>query len=180
MSDIIPANLIETRIIQLRGHKVLLDQDLAELYGVTTKAFNQAVKRNIDRFPLDFMFQVTSEEAQILRSQFVTSRLSSATIHKNEVWGGRRSRPYAFTEHGVAMLSSVLKSERAIQVNIAIIRAFTRLRQFLATHQDLAKKLEELEAKYDDQFREVFEAIWALMETKEEEKPKRTMGFVKE
>jgi hypothetical protein len=181
MSDIIPTHLIETRIIQLRGQKVLLDQDLAELYGVTTKALNQAVKRNIGRFPPDFMFQLSPEEAQNLRSQFVTASLSSPTNSNHGAWGGRRSRPYAFTEHGVAMLSSVLNSERAIQVNIAIIRAFTRLRQFLATHQELAQKLEELESKYDDQFREVFEAIWALMEEKaEEDRPQRTMGFVKE
>jgi phage regulator Rha-like protein len=100
------------------------------------------------------------------------------TVSHDGHWGGRRSPPYAFTEHGVAMLSSVLKSERAIQVNIAIIRAFARLREFLATHQDLARKLEELETKYDDQFREVFEAIWALMDVKEE-KQGRTMGFVK-
>lgn len=136
------------------------------------------MKRNIGRFPPDFMFQVTQEEVDFLRSQFVTSKMSYVTEDKDGR-GGRRHSPYAFTEHGVAMLSSVLKSERAIQVNIAIIRAFTRLRQFLATHQDLAKKLEELEVKYDDQFREVFEAIWALMEEKGEEKPKRTMGFVK-
>lgn len=99
------------------------------------------------------------------------------TVSQNDRWGGRRSPPYAFTEHGVAMLSSVLKSERAIQVNIAIIRAFTRLREFLATHQDLARKLEDLEVKYDDQFREVFEAIWALMDVREE-KNERKMGFV--
>jgi phage regulator Rha-like protein len=180
MTDIIPTNLIETRIIQLRGHKVLLDQDLAELYGVTTKTFNQAVKRNIGRFPPDFMFLLSPEEADFLRSQIVTSKMLSVTYQQEDGRGGRRTQPFAFTEHGVAMLSSVLKSERAIQVNIAIIRAFTRLRQFLATHQDLAQKLEELEAKYDDQFREVFEAIYALMDVKEEEKPKRLMGFVKE
>jgi hypothetical protein len=173
---------IETRILHLRGQKVMLDHDLAELYGVPTSALNQAVKRNLDRFPADFMFQLTSEEGQILKSQLVISRLPPVTTFQDESnWGGRRrSQSYAFTEHGVAMLSSVLRSERAIQVNIAIIRAFTRLRRFLATHQDLAQKLEELEAKYDDQFREVFEAIWALMDAKEEDdKPKRTMGFVK-
>jgi len=173
MSDIIPTHLIETRIIQLRGQKVLLDEDLAELYGVTTKALNQAVKRNFSRFPLDFMFHLTQEEAASLKSQSVTSKKGRGGRH--------RSTPHAFTEHGVSMLSSVLTSERAIQVNIAIIRAFTRLRRFLATHQELAQKLEELESKYDDQFREVFEAIWALMDEKEEEeKPKRRMGFAKE
>jgi hypothetical protein len=179
MSDIVHATGIETRILHLRGQKVLLDKDLAELYGVTTSALNQAVKRNISRFPEDFMFQLTSEESQILKSQSVISRLPTVTDNHESGWGGKRSQPYAFTEHGVAMLSSVLSSERAIQVNIAIIRAFTRLRQFLATHQDLARKLEELEAKYDDQFREVFEAIWALMEVKEE-KSGRRMGFLKE
>ncbi len=160
----------------------MLDTDLAELYGVPTSALNQAVKRNLERFPVDFMFQLSPEEVESLKSQIVISKIPRVTITDKSGRGGRRrSQPSAFTEHGVAMLSSVLKSERAIQVNIAIIRAFTRLRQFLATHQDLARKLEELEAKYDDQFREVFEAIWALMEEKEEdEKPKRTMGFVKE
>ena len=125
------------------------------------------------------MFQLTSEENQNLRSQIVTSRLNTVTTSQDIDWGGRRSPPFAFTEHGVAMLSSVLSSERAIQVNIAIIRAFSRLREFLATHQDLAKKLEVLEARYDDQFREVFEAIWALMEVKEERQGRR-MGFTNE
>lgn len=171
---------IETRILHLRGQKVLLDKDLAELYGVTTSALNQAVKRNISRFPEDFMFHLTPEEEKSLKSQIVISKIPDVTDHQIELRGGRhRSPPYAFTEHGVAMLSSVLKSERAIQVNIAIIRAFTRLREFLATHQDLARKLEELEEKYDDQFREVFEAIWALMEVKEEKEGRR-MGFLRD
>jgi hypothetical protein len=170
MSEIVHTTGIETRILFLRGQRVLLDSDLAELYGVKTRILNQAIKRNLGRFPPDFMFQLTPEEAQNLRSQIVISSFGH---------GGRRFQPLAFTEHGVAMLSSVLKSEQAIQVNIAIIRAFARLRQFLATHQDLAKKLEELEDKYDDQFREVFEAIWALMDVREE-KQGRTMGFVKE
>ena len=175
MTDIIHTHGIETRILHLRGQKVLLDADLAELYGVTTKALNQAVKRNISRFPEDFMFQLAPEEAEVLRSQIVTSKILDVTEDKDGR-GGRRNPPSAFTEHGVAMLSSVLSSERAIQVNIAIIRAFAKLREFLATHQELAKKLEELEAKYDDQFREVFEAIWALMEVKEEKQGRR-MGF---
>jgi hypothetical protein len=178
MSESIFAGGIETRILFLRGQRVLLDSDLAELYGVTTKSLNQAVKRNLGRFPPDFMFQLESDEGQILRSQIVTSKMLSVTVSQDEHWGGRRSQPYAFTEHGVAMLSSVLNSERAIQVNIGIIRAFARLREFLTTHQDLAKKLTELEEKYDDQFREVFEAIWALMDVREEKK-ERTMGFVK-
>lgn len=180
MPEPVFAGGIETRILILRGQRVLLDSDLAELYGVTTSSLNQAVKRNFARFPPDFMFQLTSEESQILKSQFVISKIPSVTDNQESHWGGRRrSQSYAFTEHGVAMLSSVLKSERAIQVNIAIIRAFARLREFLATHQDLARKLEELEAKYDDQFREVFEAIWALMEVREE-KQGRTMGFAAE
>lgn len=131
-----------------------LDSDLAELYGVTTKAFNQAVKRNAKRFPADFMFQLTAEEADALRSQFVTS---------NKGRGGRRYAPYAFTEQGVAMLSSVLNSERAIEVNIAIMRAFVRLRELLSSHKDLARKLDELERKYDARFQIVFEAIRQLM-----------------
>jgi phage regulator Rha-like protein len=151
----------------LRGQKVLLDADLAELYGVKTYMLNQAVKRNIDRFPSDFMFEVDEKEILILRSQIVISRLA---------WGGRRTRPYAFTEHGVAMLASVLRSERAIQVNIAIVRAFVKLREFLATHQGLAKKLAKLEQKYDSNLRLVFEAIEHLMGV-EQTKSKRKMGF---
>lgn len=167
MTELSSPTGIETRILHLRGQKVLLDIDLSELYGVTTSSLNQAVKRNLARFPSDFMFRLEPEEAESLRSQVVISKKGR---------GGRRYQPFAFTEHGVAMLSSVLKSERAIHVNIAIIRAFVRLRAFLATHQDLARKLEELETKYDDQFHEVFEAIWALMEVKEE-KQGRKMGF---
>ena len=150
---LIPAEVIEHRIYFLRNHKVMLDRDLAELYGVQTKDLNRAVKRNRSRFPGDFMFQLTSRETQNLRSQIVTSR-----------WGGRRYLPYAFTEQGVAMLSSVLKSKRAIQVNIAIMRTFVRLRQILATHKELARKLEELEQKYDAQFKEVFDVIRQLMD----------------
>ncbi len=133
----------------------MTDQDLAVLYRVPTKAFNQAVRRNMPRFPADFMFQLTSDEGENLRSQIVTSS-----------WGGRRYLPLVFTEQGVAMLSSVLKSERAIQVNIAIMRAFVKLREVLATHKDLALRLEELEKKFqrhDGQIREVFEAIRALL-----------------
>jgi len=146
---LIPAGVIEHRIYLLRNHKVMLDRDLAHLYGVDTRILNQAVKRNRERFPEDFMFQLSSKETRNLRSQIVTSR-----------WGGRRYLPYAFTEQGVAMLSSVLKSKRAIQVNIAIMRTFVRLRQILATHKELARKLEELEQKYDAQFKEVFEVIY--------------------
>ncbi|MEO6095148.1 MAG: ORF6N domain-containing protein [Fibrobacteria bacterium] len=130
LADLTPIGGIESRILFLRGHKVLLDSDLADLYRIETKVLNQAVKRNPERFPSDFMFEVNDVEVEILRSQIVTSRSG---------WGGRRSHPYAFTEHGVAMLASVLKSERAIKVNIAIVRAFVRMREFLATHQDWLK-----------------------------------------
>jgi hypothetical protein len=160
--------IIERRIYLIREQKVMLDADLAELYQVPTKVFNQAVKRNLERFPSDFMFQLTLEEAKILRSQIVTSN-----------WGCRRYLPYAFTEQGVAMLSSVLKSKRAVQVNITIMRAFVRLREILATHRDLARKPQEMEKKYDAQFRGVFEAIRQLMEPTPAAAPiKRRIGFL--
>lgn len=144
---------IEKLIYLIRGERVMLDQDLAELYGVETKALVQAISRNLNRFPSDFMFQLSFQEFSALRSQIVTSKGR----------GGRRSIPYAFTEHGVAMLSSVLRSERAVEINIQIIRAFVRLRQLIATHAGLAEKLERLEEKYDVQFKVVFEAIRKLM-----------------
>jgi hypothetical protein len=156
---------VERNILLIRGHRVMLDTDLAKLYRVPTKAINQAVKRNTNRFPVDFMFQLTSEETTALRSQFVTS--------KNR--GGRQYRPYAFTEQGVAMLSSVLHSERAIQVNIAIMRAFVQLREMIGSNKGLARRLNELEKKYDSQFRVVFEAIRELM-AEPESKIKR-IGF---
>ena len=156
-TDLIPAERIARAIYFLRGQKVMLDSDLAELYGVETKQLNKQVKRNGDRFPPDFMFQLTRDEWNNLRCQFGTSSLDSTS------YGGRRYPPYVFTEQGVAMLSSVLKSTRAIQVNIAIMRAFVQLREILATHKDLARKLEEMERKYDVQFRQVFEAIRQLM-----------------
>ena len=143
---------VVAKILFIREQKVMLDQDLAELYGVATKVLTQAVKRNADRFPEDFMFQLTKQEFSDLRSQFVTSN-----------WGGRRYPPYAFTEQGVAMLSSVLRSERAIHVNIEIMRAFVRLRQMLASNAELARKLAALEKKYDAQFKVVFDAIRELM-----------------
>lgn len=151
----------------LRGHKVMLDADLAALYGVETKVLNQAVQRNLERFPEDFMFQLTDAEAEGLRSQFVTSKPGR---------GGRRTRPYAFTEQGVAMLSSVLKSPRAIQVNIEIMRAFVNLRQMVTSNADLARKLNALERKYDGQFKIVFAAIRELTEpvTKKRGRP---IGF---
>lgn len=167
---LIPAERIERAILLIRGQKVMLDSDLAELYGVPTKAFNQAVKRNAKRFPEDFMFQLIPEEAEALRSQFVTS---------NKGRGGRRYAPYAFTEQGVAMLSSVLNSDRAIEVHIAIMRAFVRLREILATHKDLAEKLVELERKlgeHDKKFQIVFDAIRQLMAPPPRPK-KRRIGF---
>lgn len=158
---------IERKILLIRGERVLLDSDLAVLYGVQVKVLNQAVKRNAARFPPDFMFQLTVEEAANLRSQIVTL--------KKPTRGGRRYAPYAFTEHGVAMLSSVLRSPRAVQVNIEIMRAFVRLRTLLSTHADLARKLSSLEKKYDAQFRVVFDAIRELMTPPA--KPKRRIGF---
>jgi hypothetical protein len=158
---------IERRIFLVREHKVMLDSDLANLYGVSTGRLNEQVRRNLDRFPDDFMFQLTAEETTNLISQFAIS----SSGH-----GGRRRRALVFTEHGVAMLSSVLRSKRAVQVNIAIMRAFSRLRELLATHVDLARKLDDLERKYDDQFRTVFDAIRALMGPPPEP-PKQTIGF---
>ena len=143
----------------------MLDSDLAELYGVETKVLVQAVKRNIERFPADFMFQLTKKEFNDLRSQSVTS----------SQWGGRRYPPFAFTEQGVAMLSSVLRSKRAVKVNVEIMRAFVRLRRMLSTHADLARKLDNLERKYDAQFMVVFDAIRQLM--KPPEPKRRRIGF---
>jgi phage regulator Rha-like protein len=137
----VPVELIERRIYVIRGQQVMLDAHLADLYRVPTKALNQAVRRNLNRFPEDFMFQLTEEEAESLRSQFVTSNVGR---------GGRRYLPYAFTEHGVAMLSSVLNGKRAVQMNILIIRAFVKLRELLATHKALAAKIEKLEAGQRD------------------------------
>jgi len=160
------AETIAGRIVMLRGERVLLDADLAELYGVGTKTLNRAVKRHRDRFPPDFMFQLTGEEAGNLRYQFGTSS-----------WGGRRYFPQAFTEQGVAMLSSVLHSKRAVMVNVEIMRAFVRIRRILATHADLARKLAALEQRYDAQFKAVFDAIRELMAPPELPK-KRRIGFL--
>lgn len=160
---LVPAERIERSILLIRGHKVMLDSDLAELYGVETKALNRAVRRNSRRFPADFMFQLTHAECERLRCQTGTSKLRSQIATSNVGRGGRRYRPLVFTEQGVAMLSSVLRSERAVQVNIAIMRAFVKLRELLATHKDLARKLEQLERKYDAQFKVVFDAIRQLM-----------------
>lgn len=158
--------IIVAKIFEVRGKKVMLDSDLADLYGVTAKRLNEQVRRNIKRFPEDFMYILTSKEFANLRSQIATSR-----------WGGRRYRPYAFTQEGVAMLSSVLNSERAIRVNIHIMRAFVEIRKMLMTNSDLRSKIEEMERKYDKQFAFVFEAIMKLLQP-----PKRTnaIGFLKE
>ena len=144
----------ERRILLVRGHKVLLDSDLATLYEVPTRRLNEQVRRNLNRFPPDFMFVLTADEAAALRSQSATSKIGR---------GGRRYPPMVFTEQGVAMLSSVLRSPRAIQVNVGIVRAFVKLREMLASHRELAHKLQELERKYDAQFRVVFEAIQDLL-----------------
>jgi hypothetical protein len=160
---------ITQTILFIRGEKVLLDVDLAALYRVETRALVQAVKRNEDRFPSDFMFQLTAEEWELLRSQSV--------ISNPEGRGGRRTPPYAFTQEGVAMLSSVLRSDQAVQVNTEIMRAFVRLREILSTHHDLAKKLESLERKYDSQFKAVFDAIRSLMAPTVPKK--RPIGFRK-
>ena len=169
MKGLIPQEVIESKIYLIRGYKVMLSTHLAGLYGVEAKVLIQAVKRNMDRFPDDFMFQLTDQEAKILKSQFVTSR-----------WGGpRRANPYAFTEQGVAMLSSVLNSKRAIQVNIAIMRAFVRLKTILSKHKELAHKLNELERKiekHDEDIGSIFEAIRQLM-APPPEKLKRRIGF---
>ena len=155
MKALNPVEMIEKKILLIRGERVMLDADLAELYEVETFNLNKAVKRNIDRFPQDFMFQLTKEEADSLRFQIGMS--------KKEGRGGRRYLPYAFTEQGVAMLSSVLNSERAVKVNVEIMRAFVRLRQMLASNAELARKLDALEKKYDHQFKVVFDAIRQLM-----------------
>jgi hypothetical protein len=184
--SLVPLERIEAAILLIRGEKVLLDADLAALYGVETRALIQAVKRNVERFPPDFMFQLAKEEVDLLRSQSVTSK-SESRLNKGETgilksqivissWGGRRrSLPYAFTEQGVAMLSSVLNSPRAIHVNIEIMRAFIRLRRILSSHADLARKLENLEKKYDVQFKMVFDAIRKLMASPEPKR--RQIGF---
>ena len=163
---VIPTERIERFILLVRGHKVLLDRGLADLYGVETRVLVQAVRRNRNRFPDDFMFQLTKEEFADLKSRSVMS---------SSGWGGRRYPPYAFTERGVAMLSSVLRSQRAVQVNIEIMRAFVRLRQMLASHHELSLRLDELEQKYDEQFRAVFDAIRQLMAPPEP--PRRRLGF---
>ena len=157
---------IATLIVTIREHKVMLDSDLASLYGVETKALNRAVKRNLERFPEDFMFQISQEEVDALRFQSGTSK---------EGRGGRRYLPYAFTQEGVAMLSSVLQSPRAVAVNIGIMRAFIRLRQLALSVEELTRKVDILENHYDDQFKIVFDAIRQLLEPPES--PTKEIGF---
>ena len=175
-SKLIPTERIESKILLIRDLKVMVDRDLAQLYQVPTKRLNEQVKRNLKRFPLDFIFQMTRKEFENWKSHFATSnktlRSQFATSNKR---GGRQYLPYVFTQDGVVMLSSVLNSDRAIEVNIQIMRTFTKLREILANHKDLARKIEYLEKKYDSQFRVVFEAIRRLI--KEEEKPKVPIGF---
>jgi hypothetical protein len=168
MKDLVPLEAIQNKIYLIRGQKVMLDNDLAALYQVSTKRLNEQVKRNLKRFPDDFMIRLTEEENNSLRSHFATLKRGK---HKKYL-------PYAFTEQGVAMLSSILNSERAIQVNIAIMRAFIKLREVMSTHKELARKIDDMEKKYDAQFKVVFEAIRRLLTTPE--KPKKRIGFYKE
>ena len=184
---------ISEKILRFRDKKVMLDSDLAVLYGVPTKRLNEAIRRNSDRFPADFMFQLSAAEAEFLRSQFATSKeteplisqnaiskeakslTSQIVISKTESRGGRRTLPYVFTEQGVAMLSSVLNSKRAIHVNIEIMRAFAKLREMILSHKDLQVKINEMEQKYDKNFSVVFEALRGLLNPPE--KPKKQIGF---
>ncbi|MEQ1639108.1 MAG: ORF6N domain-containing protein [Methylococcales bacterium] len=170
-SEVQSIEAISSRVLSIRGQKVLIDADLAALYGVETKVLLQAVKRNFERFPDDFMFQLNSEEWDVLRSQFVTS---------NKGRGGRRYAPYAFTEQGVAMLSSVLNSYQAIQVNIAIMRAFVKLREILATNKDLASQFEELARKVDSHDQAITGLIHTLRDLMSPKNPpvSRPIGFV--
>ena len=164
MAESLPMERIMSKIYIIRDARVMLDRDLAGLYVVETRTLKQAVRRNVKRFPDDFMFELSYQEFRNLTSQTVTSS-----------WGGVRRPPMAFTEQGVAMLSSVLKSDRAIKVNILIMRTFTQLRRMLSTHKELKRKIEEMESKYDEQFKVVFEAIRQLMAPPE--KPRKRIGF---
>ncbi len=161
---LIPQEVIEGKILLIRNKKVMFDKDLAKLYGVTTGNLNKAVSRNLDRFPKDFMFQLTKNELKDLIFHFGTSS-----------WGGTRKPPHVFTEQGVAMLSSVLKSKNAIQVNIQIMRAFTKLREMILSHKDLQRKIKDMEKKYDKQFKVIFEAINQMLNPPE--KPKGKIGY---
>ena len=165
MQELIPQEVVENKIYMLRGHKVMIDKDLAKLYGVPTKRLNEQVRRNMKRFPGDFMFQLTKEESENLMCQFGISS-----------WGGTRKPPFAFTEQGVAMLSGVLHSKRAIQVNIQIMRAFIQLKRMLLTNAGLNRKIEDMEKKYDKQFAIVFQAIKQLLDPPPA-KEKKIIGF---
>jgi hypothetical protein len=166
MNELVDMERIEHCIFDLRGKRVMLDVDLARLYGVETKRLNEQVKRNAERFPETFMFQLTSKEYENLKSQFATSS-----------WGGRRKLPYAFTEHGAVMLASVLNSPIAIKASIAVVEAFVHLRQILHSNAELSKRLDALESKYDRQFKAVFDAIRSLMTPPEQRR--RRIGFVR-
>jgi phage regulator Rha-like protein len=165
-NSVVPNALISQKIFFVRGTRVMLDADLAQLYGVATKNLNKAVKRNANRFPSDFMFQLSSNEMRNLRFQIGTSKRGQ---------GGRRYAPYAFTEQGIAMLSSVLRSSRAVQVNVAIMRTFVRLREMLATHEELRRKIDAMERRYDARFQVVFETIRQMLATPVPKK--KTIGF---
>jgi len=158
--------IIQNKIYEIHGLRVMLDFDLAEMYGVETRVLNQAVKRNIQRFPFDFMFQLTSLEFEILTSQFVTSS-----------WGGHRKLPYAFTEHGVTMLASVLRSDKAIDINIQIVRAFIALRQYALGYAELNQKLENFMIETNMQFNDIYQALTEMASQKEPEKQKKPIGF---
>jgi hypothetical protein len=172
--SLVPAEIIERRIYLLRNQKVMIDRDLADLYDVPTKVFNQAVKRNIERFPVDFMFQLSPEETNLWLKHIHSARSRSqfVTLKRGE---NVKYQPFAFTEHGILMLSSVLRSERAIAVNISIMRTFVKLRNILASQKVLVRRLDDLEKKYDKHFQVVFDAIRQLMSP--QEKPKRPIGF---
>lgn len=169
ISSIIPIQQIQKCIYLMRGHKVIFDSDLADLYGVTTKRLNEQVRRNVARFPSDFMFQLTTAEAERLRSQIATSKQGR---------GGRRYNPYVFTEQGVAMLSSVLRSKRAIEANIAIMRTFVKLREIIANNELLRRKIESMERKYDEQFQHVFSVLAEMVMP--DSKPKTQIGYLTE
>jgi len=166
---------IETKIYEIRGQKVMLDFDLAEMYEVQTKNLNLAVKRNINRFPKDFMFQLNKTEWEVLRLQIVTSNSQRLQIETLETGRGKYTKylPHAFTEQGLAMLSGILNSEKAIEVNIAIMRAFVFMRKYALTHKDLTEKLRELETKYDKQFKDVYDAINFLLQKDKQQSHKR-------
>lgn len=161
-NSLLPQETIERKIFLIRSKKVMIDSDLAVLYQVETKVLNQAVKRNVKRFPEDFMFRLNIQEAKNLKSQFVTSS-----------WGGIRKLPFAFTEQGVAMLSSVLKSDKAIEVNVQIIRTFVKLREMIVSNKELNRKIEDMERKYDKRFKVIFDTLRELIEDKKKMKPER-------